>query len=254
MLIFNRLPEYVKFYCQRSGSLRPWGSAMKSNNSSGSCVRRILDLTAPFFPAFYALGLSAEARGFKKHTGSFIMIRRLVLAGLAMATAGAVATAEAQQAEKWVLLGTKEVSAKAAENEVIELSKGGTYKAIRVQNKAGDTVSFNKSKIVYGDNSVHLEERNINLQAGQKSRPLDPRTGNRSVSSVAVSLTQKPATKTTSRSCSRRCRRAQGRCSGDWANPDNANSVYSNCGNSRHRVWHCGRRRTVRLSDRWFRC
>jgi hypothetical protein len=126
------------------------------------------------------------------------MIRRLVLAGLAMATAGAVATAEAQQAEKWVLLGTKEVSSKAGETEVIELSKGsGTYKAVRVQNKAGDTVTFNKSKLVYGDNSVHVEDRNINLQAGQKSRPLDQRTGNRAVNSVAISFTQKPATKAT---------------------------------------------------------
>jgi Protein of unknown function (DUF2541) len=124
------------------------------------------------------------------------MFRRLVLAGLAMATAGAVATAEAQQAEKWVLLGTKDVDAKAS-TEVIDLKGSGKYKAIRVQNKAGDTVTFNKSRVTYGDNSVHLEERNINLQAGQKSRPLDPREGVRSVNSVAISFTQKPAAKST---------------------------------------------------------
>jgi hypothetical protein len=124
------------------------------------------------------------------------MFRRLVLAGLAMATAGAVTTAGAQQAEKWVLLGTKEVDAKAA-TEVIDLKGSGKYKAIRVQNKAGDTVTFNKSRLTYGDNSVHVEERNINLQAGQKSRPLDPRDGIRAVSSVAISFTQKPAAKAT---------------------------------------------------------
>jgi Protein of unknown function (DUF2541) len=126
------------------------------------------------------------------------MFRRLVLAGLAMATAGAVATAEAQQAEKWVLLGTKDVDSKAAETEVIDVSKDkGKYKAVRVQNKNGDTVTFNKSRLVYGDNSIHTEERNINLQAGQKSRPLDPRAGNRAVNSVAISFTQKPSSKTT---------------------------------------------------------
>jgi hypothetical protein len=125
------------------------------------------------------------------------MFRRLVIAGLAMATAGAVATAEAQQNEKWVLIGTKVVDAKAAETETIDVKEKGRFKAVRVQNKDGDTVTFNKSRLVYGDNSVHLEERNINLQAGQKSRPLDPRTGSRAVNSVAISFTQKPAAKST---------------------------------------------------------
>ncbi len=126
------------------------------------------------------------------------MFRRLVIAGLALTTAGAVGTASAQQNEKWVLLGTKTVDAKAADTEVIDLSKDSAkYKAVRVQHKAGDTVTFNKSKLVYGDNSVHNEERNINLEAGQKSRPLDGRAGSRAVNSVAISFTRKPATKAT---------------------------------------------------------
>lgn len=125
------------------------------------------------------------------------MFRRLVVAGLALATAGAVVTAEAQQSEKWVLLGTKDVDAKAAE-AVIDVPRGkGIHKAYRIQNKDGDTVTFNKSRLAYSDNSVHVEDRTINLQAGQKSRPLDPRTGNRDVNSVTISFTQKPATKST---------------------------------------------------------
>jgi Protein of unknown function (DUF2541) len=125
------------------------------------------------------------------------MFRRLVVAGLALATAGAFVTAEAQQSEKWVLLGTKVVDAKSSATEVIDLKGTAKYKAVRVQNKDGDTVTFNKSRLTYGDNSVHLEERNINLQAGQKSRPLDTRAGNRAVSSVAISFTQKPTAKST---------------------------------------------------------
>jgi hypothetical protein len=125
------------------------------------------------------------------------MFRRLVIAGLALTTAGAVGTAEAQQNEKWVLLGTKVVDAKSSGTEVIDLKGTAKYKAVRVQNKDGDTVTFNKSRLTYGDNSVHNEERNINLQAGQKSKPLDPRAGNRAVNSVAISLTQKPSDKST---------------------------------------------------------
>jgi hypothetical protein len=125
------------------------------------------------------------------------MFRRLVIAGLALTTAGAVGTAEAQQNEKWVLLGTKVVDAKSSGTEVIDLKGTAKYKAVRVQNKDGDTVTFNKSRLTYGDNSVHNEERNINLQAGQKSKPLDPRAGNRAVNSVAISFTQKPSDKST---------------------------------------------------------
>jgi Protein of unknown function (DUF2541) len=125
------------------------------------------------------------------------MFRRLVIAGLALATAGAVGTADAQQGEKWVLLGTKMVDAKTSGTEVIDLKGSAKYKAVRIQNKDGDTVTFNKSRLTYGDNSVHTEERNINLQAGQKSKPLDPRAGNRAVNSVAISFTQKPSDKST---------------------------------------------------------
>jgi Protein of unknown function (DUF2541) len=113
------------------------------------------------------------------------MFRRLVIAGLALTTAGAVGTAEAQQGEK------------SSGTEVIDLKGSAKFKAVRVQNKDGDTVTFNKSRLTYGDNSVHNEERNINLQAGQKSKPLDPRGGSRAVNSVAISFTQKPADKST---------------------------------------------------------
>ena len=147
------------------------------------------------YDEWWKLGVKLGASG---KSGSMHMFRRLVIAGLAMATAGAAVTAEAQQGEKWVLLGTKTVDAKSSATEVIDLAKGTTkYKAVRVQNKDGDTVTFNKSRVTYGDNTVHTEERNINLQVGQKSRPIDPRAGNRDVNSVAISFTQKPTEKTT---------------------------------------------------------
>jgi hypothetical protein len=158
--------------------------------------------TTAFLSSFFSVttfdGSLALKLGASGKSGSMHMFRRLVIAGLALTTAGAVGTASAQQGEKWVLLGTKVVDAKTSGTEVIDTAKGNAkYKAVRVQNKDGDTVTFNKSKLTYGDNSVHNEERNINLQAGQKSRPLDPRTGNRTVNSVAISFTQKPTAKST---------------------------------------------------------
>jgi Protein of unknown function (DUF2541) len=151
-----------------------------------------------FLSATTTDGSLALKLGASGKSGSMHMFRRLVIAGLALATAGAVGTAGAQQGEKWVLLGTKVVDAKSSGTEVIDLARGNAkYKAVRVQNKAGDTVTFNKSRLTYGDNSTHLEERNINLQAGQKSRPLDPRDGNRAINSVAISFTQKPSDRAT---------------------------------------------------------
>jgi Protein of unknown function (DUF2541) len=114
------------------------------------------------------------------------MFRRLVIAGLALATAGAVVTAEAQQGDKWVLLGTKEVDLKAA-SETIDLSKAkGNYRAIRIQN-SGDTVTLNKARVAYGDNTNHVEDRSMNLKTGERTRPIDQRGTSKFVDNVVVS-------------------------------------------------------------------
>jgi hypothetical protein len=113
------------------------------------------------------------------------MFRRLVLAGLAMATAGAVTTAQAQQGDKWVLLGTKEVDLKNT-SETIDVSKSkGAFKALRIQN-TGDSVTLNKAQVKYGDSTTHLEDRSMNLKTGERTRPIDQRAGGKPVDAVVV--------------------------------------------------------------------
>lgn len=114
------------------------------------------------------------------------MFRRLFVALLAMAAAGAVATAEAQQGnDNWVLLSTKTVDLRAG-NDTIDVSAArGNFRAIRIRN-TGDDISISKARVVYGDNSSHVEDRTINLLSGERSRPIDPRGGGKFVDAVAI--------------------------------------------------------------------
>jgi Protein of unknown function (DUF2541) len=113
------------------------------------------------------------------------MFRRLFVAVLAMAAAGVVATAEAQQGDNWVLLSTKNVDLRAG-NDTIDVSKArGDFRAIRIRN-TGDDIVINKARVVYGDNSAHVEDRTINLLSGERSRPIDSRPNGKFVDAVAI--------------------------------------------------------------------
>ena len=114
------------------------------------------------------------------------MFRRLFVAVLAMAAAGVVATADAQQgSENWVLLGTKSVDLKAG-NDTVDVSKArGDYRAIRVRN-TGDAIVITKTRVGYSDNSFHVEDRSINLLSGERSRPIDQRNNGKFVDTIAI--------------------------------------------------------------------
>jgi hypothetical protein len=120
------------------------------------------------------------------------MFRRLFVALLAMAAAGVVATAEAQQgSDNWVLLSTKEVDLRAG-SDTIDVSKArGNFKAVRIRN-TGDDIVINKARVVYGDSSFHVEDRNINLLSGERSRPIDARNGGKFVDAVAITYGASP--------------------------------------------------------------
>ena len=114
------------------------------------------------------------------------MFRRLFVAFLAMAAAGVFATADAQQGnDNWVLLSTKDVDLRAG-NDTIDVSKArGNYLAIRIRN-TGDDIVISKARVVYSDNSFHVEDRTINLLGGERSRPVDQRPGGKFVDTVAL--------------------------------------------------------------------
>ena len=114
------------------------------------------------------------------------MFRRLFVAFLAMAAAGVVATAEAQQGnDNWVLLGTKDVDLRTG-SDTVDVSKArGSFSAVRIRN-TGDDIVINKARIVYSDNTSHVEDRTINLLGGERSRPIDQRPAGKFVDAVAV--------------------------------------------------------------------
>jgi hypothetical protein len=114
------------------------------------------------------------------------MFRRLFVALLAMAAAGVAATAEAQQGnDNWVLLGTKDVDLRAG-NDTIDVSKArGDFRAVRIRN-TGDDIVVNKARVVYSDNSAHVEDRTINLLSGERSRPIDQRNNGKFVDAIAI--------------------------------------------------------------------
>ena len=65
----------------------------------------------------------------------------------------------------------------------------GAFRGIRVMAKRGD-VPLTRVQVHYNDGTVHNEDRLINLLAGERSRPIDPRASNRFVDHVTI--TAKP--------------------------------------------------------------
>lgn len=115
------------------------------------------------------------------------MLLRVVLAGLAFIAAGAFAEAEAQtrRDDKWVLLGSRDVSL-ANETETIDVSKAkGRNKALRLIAKGG-TISLTLVQVAYSDGKVHNENRPINLNPNDRTRPMDLRDDDRFVDTVTL--------------------------------------------------------------------
>ena len=119
------------------------------------------------------------------------MFRRLFVAFLAMAAAGVFATADAQGNDNWVLLSTKDVDLRGG-NDTIDVSKArGNYRAVRIRN-TGDDIVINKARVVYSDNSFHVEDRSINLLGGERTRPIDQRQNGKFIDTVALSYGANP--------------------------------------------------------------
>lgn len=115
------------------------------------------------------------------------MFRRVLVAFLALASAGVFAAAQAQQGENWVLLGTKQIDLRSG-SDVIDVTKArGDYRAVRIRN-TGDDIVITKARVVYGDNSFHVEDRSINLLSGERSRPIDARNGGKFVDNVGITF------------------------------------------------------------------
>lgn len=105
------------------------------------------------------------------------MFRRLVLAALALATAGIAATAQAQQkaGDRWVRLSTSDVNLARGFHPIDLRTSTGSFKAVRLELKRGDMLISNV-EVKYSNNTAHQEQRRINLLEGERTRWIDPGT------------------------------------------------------------------------------
>ena len=126
------------------------------------------------------------------------MSRRLLLAGLALTAAGLLSVADAQQgnADRWVLVGKGEIDT-AKVNATIDVSKSkGAYKAVRVLNKRGE---LEITRIEIGTLSGTTAETSpLKLKAGERSRQIDLKGGDKFLEKVTLSV-QPAAGKATKR-------------------------------------------------------
>lgn len=119
---------------------------------------------------------------------------RLLIAGLAISAAGAVSVAHAQQnsADKWILVGKSAIDPAKA-TETIDVSRAkGAYKALRLINRRGELDIVN-IEVHYANGASTNERRNINLKAGERTRPMDLKADDRFLDEVTLSLKNRPA-------------------------------------------------------------
>jgi hypothetical protein len=113
------------------------------------------------------------------------MFRRLFAAVLAMLAAGLVTSAHAQinKNDKWVLLGTRMVNLTTDKDTVDVTTAKGRFKAVRLEVKRRG-IELSRVQVVYGNGAVHNEDRNINLNAGERTRPIDLRGEERFIDQI----------------------------------------------------------------------
>ncbi len=117
------------------------------------------------------------------------MFRRLVVAGVAAATLSMASVAQAQ--DNWVLLGSKSVSGGSSDS--IDLSSAkGNFKAVRLSAKQGG-LDIENVEVVYSGAAAHNERRPINLNQGDRTRPIDQRDAARFIDRVNLSFKNRGA-------------------------------------------------------------
>jgi hypothetical protein len=125
------------------------------------------------------------------------MFRRLVVAlGVILAT-GVFMSAEARRhrsysGDQLVVISEQDIDL-ALDKYSIDVSKAkGAYKGIRVRNAQGRLFDLSRVQVVYGDSSVHNEDRQIDMYQGERSRLINPTSDSRFVDQV--NIVQTPGT------------------------------------------------------------
>jgi hypothetical protein len=124
------------------------------------------------------------------------MFRRLLLAAVTMAAAGSMSVAQAQKGgdQNWVLMGTYSVDA-SQDRDTIDLTKApGKYRAVRINARSGD-ILLSRVQVLYANGNVHNEDRKIELNEGERTRPIDQGKDDRFVDQLNLTIAPKKGSK-----------------------------------------------------------
>lgn len=111
------------------------------------------------------------------------MFGRVVVAGLALAAAGILSSASAQ--DKWVKIGTVDAELSRG-SQVVDLDRAkGSFKAFRVDMADGEARLINV-QVRYLNGQAHNERRTINLLRNERTKPIDQRSAERFVDGMTL--------------------------------------------------------------------
>jgi Protein of unknown function (DUF2541) len=114
------------------------------------------------------------------------MFRRLMMAAMALAAAGVASSAQAE--DRWVLMDKETVDV-SKDRATVDVTKAkGKYRAVRINSREGDIV-LSRIQVLYANGAVHNEERVINLNEGERTRPINQGKEDRFVDQVNLTIT-----------------------------------------------------------------
>ncbi len=122
------------------------------------------------------------------------MFRRLVVALSVMMASGVFASAEARRQRSYsgdqlVVISEQDIDL-GLDKYTIDVSKAkGGYKGIRVRNAQGRLFDLSRVQVVYGDGSVHNEDRQIDMWQGERSRLINPTGDSKFVDQINITQT-----------------------------------------------------------------
>jgi hypothetical protein len=111
------------------------------------------------------------------------------MAAVAMAATGVVSAAQAQKSGEgnWVLIGTQSVDL-SQDRDSIDLTKSvGKFRAVRLNARSGD-IALSRVQVLYANGAVHNEERSIELNQGERTRPINSSKEDRFLEQINLSF------------------------------------------------------------------
>lgn len=121
------------------------------------------------------------------------MIRKFCAAAVLAVAVVLVGAAPDAEARKERLVRIAEQSATLRDGQIVidTMKARGSFGALRLYNR-GAPVLINNVRVIYSDESFHVEDRRIDLRKGERTRPIDPDRADKFVDRVIISYKPGP--------------------------------------------------------------